>query len=346
MLRAIEKIESRSFFNARKRGLAFVVFALFFGLLPSAALADGISGYRAHYAVCVSGRSGDERLALRKFRKNGGDFLLLVEPASLRTSIAPASSIRCASDTAENIRHRFSSSFYVRAIEDSRRNAGKLQNAGFTRLLPFGKGINLTVDLCPSTLPLDRVLFTRILEEFAAIERPVPLGLSVTGLWMNDHEEDIRWLVGLEGSGLIAITWINHSYNHRYNRRLPLKSNFLLEKGTDLDYEVLATERKMIENGLTPSVFFRFPGLVSDRALVNIITGYGLLPLGSDAWLGKRQWPGSGSIVLVHANGREPIGIVRFLELLRARKKEIVNGQWHLYDLRDSVVEHERESAK
>jgi len=34
-----------------------------------------------------------------------------------------------------------------------------------------------------------------------------------------------------------------------------------------------------------------------------------MIPIGSDAWLAKNQWPKEGSIVLVHANGHELIGI-------------------------------------
>jgi len=48
----------------------------------------------------------------------------------------------------------------------------------------------------------------------------------------------------------IFTIWINHSYNHKTSRTLPLKEKFLLEKGTDLSFEVLQTEIKMIEEGL------------------------------------------------------------------------------------------------
>ncbi|MBN1984057.1 MAG: hypothetical protein JW795_21185 [Chitinivibrionales bacterium] len=45
----------------------------------------------------------------------------------------------------------------------------------------------------------------------------------------------------------------------------------------------------MVENDLLPSVFFIFPGLVSDRTIVAQIVSFGLIPIGSDAWLGKGQ---------------------------------------------------------
>ena len=65
------------------------------------------------------------------------------------------------------------------------------------------------------------------------------------------------------------------------------------------------------------------------------------MPLGSDAWLAKSQKPVAGSIVLVHANGNEPLGVRRFLELLRSERERIRAGSWQLLDLRESVVETE-----
>ena len=65
----------------------------------------------------------------------------------------------------------------------------------------------------------------------------------------------------------------------------------------------------MLSAGLEPSVFFRFPGLVSRPDVFEKVVALGLVPLGSDAWLAKsRQPPAEGSIVLVHANGNEPLG--------------------------------------
>ena len=107
---------------------------------------------------------------------------------------------------------------------------------------------------------------------------------------------------------------------------------------------MLDTEKKMLEAGLVPSVFFRFPGLISNPDIFYKITGYGLIPVGSDAWLGKDQWPKKGSIVLVHANGNEPIGISRFKELVEKERKNILNKRWILYDLKESVTENENKN--
>ena len=119
--------------------------------------------------------------------------------------------------------------------------------------------------------------------------------------------------------------------------KLPLKENFLLEPGTDINFEVLGTEQAMLNNGLLPSVFFRFPGLVSDQQLIYKITAFGLIPIGSDAWLAKGQQARPGSIVLIHGNGNEPTGVNDFLALLKSKTKSIAKKQWLLYDLRESV---------
>jgi hypothetical protein len=105
---------------------------------------------------------------------------------------------------------------------------------------------------------------------------------------------------------------------------------------------VLDTEAAMLEAGLAPSVFFRFPGLVSRPDVFETVVALGLVPLGSDAWLAKsRRPPTEGSVVLVHANGNEPTGVRRFLELLRSERERIRAGSWQLLDLRESVAETE-----
>ena len=190
-----------------------------------------------------------------------------------------------------------------------------IQDAGIESGMPKETGITLTADLCPSNRPLDKRIFTDIFKEFQKVERPAPVALSITGVWMRQHPQDLEWLKKMQAGHEIYITWINHSYNHHVSTKLPLKENFLLEPGTNINYEVLETEKAMLKNGLLPSVFFRFPGLVSDQQLVYKITDFGLIPIGTDAWLAKGQQPQSGSIVLIHGNGNEPVGVNDFIKL-------------------------------
>jgi hypothetical protein len=212
----------------------------------------------------------------------------------------------------------------------------QLQNAGIDHAIPKEKGITLTIDLCPSHKGLDRIIFQSLINEFKKIERPVPLALSVSGKWILKHQSDLSWLKNLVAQNELNITWVNHSFNHEVNS-LPLVENFLLAKNTNLDIEILENEKLMLKNGLTPSIFFRFPGLVSNQQIVERIENYGLIPIGSDAWLAKGQHANTGSIVLIHGNGNEEIGVKDFIQLLKTKQIEVKNKQWLLFDLRQGL---------
>ena len=262
---------------------------------------------------------------------------MLVNPQTLETKVDQVTFYQVKFMTLTGARAFFQDTPYIRAIDKAEKQSVSIQDAGIESGLPKETGISLTADLCPSHRPLDRIIFTDIFREFQKVERPVPVALSITGIWMQQHPDDLAWLKKIQEDGEIYITWINHSFNHRVSLSLPLRENFLLEPGTDINYEVLETEKAMLKNGLLPSVFFRFPGLISDQQLVYRITDFGLIPIGTDAWLAKGQLPQAGSIVLIHGNGNEPVGVEDFIKLLRSKTQAIADKQWLLYDLRESV---------
>ncbi len=315
---------------------------LFF-LVLIAAQAPASCGKVGTYSVCFCSctLSNDTGLyvGLRSFEMSGTQFLLVVNVADLSTRTVDRTDCRCSPvERLTELRTSLAQTPYFASLDSAERSDLPLQDAGLTHAWAPENGIDLTADLCPSPRPLDRTFFTDLLEQFGPKERPVPIAIAITGIWMNEHEDDLAWLIDLEKKGDFDITWINHSYHHRTSDSLPVQENFLLKKGTNLDVEVLKTEKKMIENGITPSVFFRFPGLVSDSIIFKKITYYGLIPVGSDAWLAKNQRPGNGSIVLVHANGNEPYGIRQFFKLVRDHRDSINAGTWLLYDLRKSIA--------
>ena len=315
---------------------------LFVTLITPVLEGRSVSSYKPFAGTAVSLSDHRLSLVLRKFRLDGRTSYLLLDPSDLRTAIRSESEVRVAAAPRKVIADRFAGSVYFKALDDAAANAAAVQNAGLTHLMASPPGIALTVDLCPSRKPLDRGLFTDLVREFGKEEKPVPVAVAVTGVWMDSHGPDLKFLQELEKSGDIAVTWINHTYHHHWTKSRPLKENFLLEKGTDVSAEILRTEAAMIERDLTPSIFFRFPGLVSSRELVLTVESFGLVPVGSDAWLGKNQWPKEGSIVLVHANGNEPFGIARFMKLIREERDKIVHGQWLLLDLRAAAAAQER----
>jgi len=278
-------------------------------------------------------------MILRRFDNEGRNYLLMVNPQTLETKINESSFYQVKPMTMEQARDFFKSTPYQKALAKAEKQSVNIQDAGIESGIPKQTGISLTADLCPSHRPLDKRIFTDIFTEFKKVERPVPIALSVTGIWMRQHPQDLTWLKQMQANREIYITWINHSFNHRVSLKAPLKENFLLEPGTDINYEVLETEKAMLRNGLLPSVFFRFPGLVSDQQLVYQITNFGLIPVGTDAWLAKGQQPQNGSIVLIHGNGNEPVGVNDFIKLLQSKTRSIASKQWLLYDLRESVDE-------
>jgi hypothetical protein len=314
---------------------------LFFLLSGSISMARAQGEYLKiqNYKVCYGSakRFPQDWMILRQFENEGKTFFLLANPQTLETKIDETGFYQVKLMTMEEARSFFKTTPYQNALQKAEKQSVMIQDAGIESGMPKETGISLTADLCPSHRPLDRRIFTDIITEFKKVEHPVPIALSITGIWMQNHQQDLEWLKQLQQDQEIYITWINHSFNHRVSTKAPLKENFLLEPGTDINYEVLETEKAMLKNGLLPSVFFRFPGLVSDQQLVYRITDFGLIPIGTDAWLAKGQQPQAGSIVLIHGNGNEPVGVDDFIKLLQSKTKQIAGKQWLLYDLRQSV---------
>ncbi|WDF54949.1 polysaccharide deacetylase family protein [Mucilaginibacter sp. KACC 22063] len=294
-----------------------------------------ITNYKAFYGWAH--HYPQDWIILRQFDDHQRHYFLLVNPQTLVTKIDESNFYQVTPMTVAQVRNQFKNTPYERALTKAERKSVMIQDAGIERGMPKETGISLTADLCPSHRPLDRRIFTDIFTEFKKVEQPVPIALSITGVWMRQHQQDLEWLKQMQQKREIYITWINHSFTHRVSATKPLKENFLLEPGTNISYEVLETEKAMLKNGLLPSVFFRFPGLVSDQQLVYDITNFGLIPIGTDAWLAKGQQPQAGSIVLIHGNGNEPVGVNDFINLLRTKSQAITKKQWLLYDLRESI---------
>lgn len=271
------------------------------GLAPT----DSIADYRSAFLAC--GKQGEKRLAIRRMTIGGAEWLLLVDPEALTSSLESAACWTCAptNDEAQKTTR------YAIAIQRSADAPGLvhrtfLQDAGLIHGAAAGDFV--TGDLCPSRLPLDRRFFEKLETNGPA----TPVALSISGLWLKEHPADFQWLRAQAASGALDILWMNHTYHHPYAKGKPDDQTFMLTKGIDPDFEILETERLLIANGGTPSVFFRFPGLVSSSPLMEAVRRHHLISIGADAWLAKGQLPRPGSIVLVHPNGNEEIGINLF----------------------------------
>lgn len=205
---------------------------------------------------------------------------------------------------------------YMQAVHTEAEPPYPLLNDGLSHARTKMSGAFMTVDLCPSVRPFEQEFFQSLAAQSTLTGRPVPVTINITGLWLLSHPTEFTWLVTQRKLGRLDITWANHSFSHLYFPDVALENNFLLYPSTNLDNEIFDLEQLLLERGELPSIFFRYPGLVSDQHLITRVTELGLIPVGSDAWLAREEMPTQGSIVLVHGNGNEPQGIARALPLI------------------------------
>ncbi len=269
--------------------------------------------YRVIFQQCHNALN-QTRLAIRRMTIDTESFLLMADPSTLATSLEHERCWTCADTNDEaQIDTRF-----MRAVQMPSQpsliaaapQSAVLMNAGLAHSMKDGSFI--TGDLCPSRKPLDR----DFLEKLKTLGPRTPVALAISGLWLTRHGADFQWLQEQAHTGALEITWVNHSYYHPYVPGRSAAKNFLLTPGFNVQSEILNTERLLIANGETPSIFFRFPGLISDTALMNTIRQSHLAVLGADGWLVLAPPPRRGTILLVHLNGNERAGLRLFSKLL------------------------------
>lgn len=263
-------------------------------------------GTIAHYAAHPPRCDGD-RAAIRTFVLDGQRKQLTVDTHTLKTTIEPLPKTAWGSCRPSR---------YTRLLARSSAAPYPLHNDGITH--QDSEGIAITTDLCPSS---KRGFEKRLYEALIAhYPHPVPVTLFVTGRWIDKHPRALHQLLSWEHDGKLAITWGNHTCTHPYHRGASDQNTFAITPGYDLRRDTLRLEKRLLEAGVVPSVFFRFPGLVSNKHSIKIIHDLGLIPIGTNAWIAKGQAPQKGSIVLLHGNRNEPQGVKRFLEMIQKRK--------------------------
>ncbi|MDJ1467787.1 polysaccharide deacetylase [Xanthocytophaga flava] len=297
-----------------------------------------ITAYQVFYGVTIS---EPQQIILREWQQNNQQMYLLLNPYTLETSTRQLPLNAIQKESWNEIENLFQHTPYIKALHQEKGRDSNLQDAGIQRTDTTERGFSLTIDLCPSSKPLARSFFEQLITAFEPEEKPIPITITITGIWIQKHMQDLAYLKNLVNKGELDITWVNHSYHHYYSPSKPLPVNFLLAPNTKISDEVLLNEQYMLENGLTPSIFFRFPGLISDKAIFDQVLAFGLLPIGSDAWLAKKQQPKQGSLVLVHANGNEPVGLQDFIQMIKQKSNLIRKKAWLIYELPTSIVNFE-----
>ena len=260
-------------------------------------------------------------VSLRRFKLNGEMFSWIVSQNTLQTAIIPEKCLKqCSGFSAQ------ASTKYANILNEANQVPSPNHNAGIQKakeIVPTKAEAYLTVDLCPSSKTLQKEIFERIQSGYMT---NVPVALAVSGLWIKHHHEEFVYLLQLQNQKKINITWVNHSLTHPYDKTKGIEENFLLSPGVDFEREVLGNEMVMLSQGLVPSIFFRFPGLVSSDLLISKLKSWGLLPLGSNAWIGKGQKIKNGSVVLVHGNGNELSGLTLLYKALEIQPQ--INATW------------------
>jgi len=306
-----------------KKALASILLLLLsLTALTTHAATPSITDYQRVFIPCFT-NNHELRIAIRMYYFNKTPYYLAVNPYTFKTEAAPISNFnprRKLGDapgyfTMQEIKN----TPYVKALDKYTAPPYPMENYGVTQAEKIVNGYFLTIDMCPSTKYFEKDFFQKLVNIADQNHQPVPIGLSITGLWIIGHPAEFNWLLTQQANGKLDITWINHSFSHLYYADVPLQDNFLLAPRTNIPVEILKTEKILLQHGQLPSVFFRFPGLISNEKLVLALNNYGLIPLGADAWLAKGQQPHPGSIILVHGNSNEHEGIELIMPMLQQK---------------------------
>lgn len=259
-------------------------------------------------------------IVLRSFEKSKKSYFLVVDEQSLETKILDKSKIK------EFKIEKTKDSRYQKLLDKYKKPPFLLQNYGLTQINT--NKVYLTVDMCPSRKKgYEKDFFKNIMKSHSNSS----ITVFISGSWIKRHKKDFQELVYLKKEKQLNIIFGNHTFSHPYKQGIPFENNFLLSDNTDVKYQILELEKLLLSYGVTPSILFRFPGLVSDEKTILILNSLGLIPVGTNAWLAKDEQIHDGSIILVHGNKNEPIGIKMFDNIVKNKDLKISSILEDLY---------------
>lgn len=276
--------------------------------------ANSVGEYSAT-ALCVRYNKSDY-FAIRSLSFNGKKAFLIVDTNSLHTGLVKQKETQVLTCNNKLYNSRY---FKLLALEKGLKH--RLQNDGITAT---NGGIVVTTDLCPSSKRgFEKRLYQTLIDNF---KNPVPVTIFITKRWIHKHLNAFKKLKSWQQEGKLDIVWGNHTAEHRYNRDAPLNHNFVLSVKENLPEDILDLEKELLRRGVLPSIFFRFPGLISDEKSVNIVIRLGLIIVGTNSWLAKGEPLKENSIILVHGNKNEAKGVNILLKLIKERKIKTVKS--------------------
>jgi len=276
-----------------------------------------VSSYSTEFLSCVDQR-GQKLISLRRFQLEQDEAQLLVDANALKTIIIKSACLSCSAETTAD----YENTNYSDLLEESMSSPYPLQNDGVIDGVSH-RAVAVTIDMCPSKKGISQKVYDRMVQISQNQGLAFPIGVAMTKAWLETHPQLLGWIKNQILQGRLEVVWMNHSATHPYRKNQPLEQNFLLSPGTDFTNEVLSTELALIRTGITPSIFFRFPGLVSSKEQILTLANWGLVAVGSNAWLAKGEKALAGSIILIHGNQNEPAGEKLFLNYVESRSADI-----------------------
>jgi hypothetical protein len=161
----------------------------------------------------------------------------------------------------------------------------------------------LTTDLCPTKRLLNRDFYRAVAEMAPGGNTNLPFIIFFSGEWMVSHEDDLEWL---RTNGVRFIAG-NHTFHHHI-----IAGKWPVE---DFIADITNNEVTMIERGILPSCFFRFPGLTYGPEHIEALAKLNMLPLDCEMWMGQKDVP-SWPLILLHSNGNVDIEVRMFRKFL------------------------------
>lgn len=254
---------------------------------------------------------------LRSFTQNNKKKYLIVEDKTYKTYVILAKNVLDTKDFSE----LYNNSSYKKNLDLVYKNREVwvrkwwkyLQNAWLKTWKNSWNNIYLTADFCPSS---KKWFENKVIEKFMK-KWNKNIAIAISSTWINKHQKDFQTLINWNNSWKLNIIWVNHTKTHKYNFSSDFSTTFILTPWLNLEDEILDVEKKLLEKAQIPSIFLRYPWLISNEKIFKkTIYKYWLIPLWSNTWLAKWKRIKDNSIILIHWNKNEPAWIKIFNKIL------------------------------
>ncbi len=178
----------------------------------------------------------------------------------------------------------------------------------------------LTTDLCPIRTNYNWDFFTELISYQKKHNIHIPLVIFFTGRWIQSNPASFQQI---RKSGLPFIAG-NHTFSHHI-----LKDKYTV---AEFEKDVLKNETVLLEKGILPSPFFRFPGLKYQLPYLQALDRMSLLPVDVAIWMGQKVIPDWG-VILVHSNGVENVEVQRLKKYLKQQLSSMQSGKLVFKDI-------------